>query len=258
MRPFLIAGNWKMNATPAEGAAKAESIQNRLEGKKLKNELLICPSFVTIAAVNNAINHESVHLGAQNVSDQDSGAYTGEVSLDMLADAGCSYVIVGHSERREYYHETSELVAAKTSKVVKGGLKPIICVGEKLESRKAGEQEAVVKAQMQPIFDKVAASEAANVVIAYEPVWAIGTGETATPDQAQAMHEAIRALMAAHWGDEIAAGVKILYGGSMKPANAEELLSQPDVDGGLIGGASLEPESFLAIMDCAERLTAGK
>lgn len=247
-----------MNATPAEGAAKAESIQNRLEGKKLKNELLICPSFVTIAAVNNAINHESVHLGAQNVSDQDSGAYTGEVSLHMLADAGCSYVIVGHSERREYYHETSELVAAKTSKVVKGGLKPIICVGEKLESRKAGEQEAVVKAQMQPIFDKVAASEAANVVIAYEPVWAIGTGETATPDQAQAMHEAIRAMMATHWGDEIAAGVKILYGGSMKPANAEELLSQPDVDGGLIGGASLEPESFLAILDCAERLTAGK
>lgn len=254
MRSFLIAGNWKMNASPSEGAEKARIIQQKLSGKNLHNTLLICPSFITIPAVQGELHHASVKVGAQNVSEQEDGAYTGEVSTGMLKDAGCEYVITGHSERREYYHETSELIARKTKKVLESGLKPILCVGEKLESRKTGDQEKIVADQMKPVFDTIPSHLARNMVIAYEPVWAIGTGETATPEQAQEMHASIRKMISDSWGDEIATSIQILYGGSMKPANAEELLSQPDVDGGLIGGASLQPESFLEILEIAESL----
>lgn len=254
MRSFLIAGNWKMNATPSEGAQKASAIQHALSGKTLQSTLLICPTFITIPAVAGELHHASVKVGAQNVSEQDHGAYTGEVSVSMLKDAGCEYVITGHSERREYYYESSELVAQKTKKALQSGLKPILCVGEMLESRKAGTQESVVSEQLQPVFDAISAELASDLVIAYEPVWAIGTGETASPEQAQEMHLAIRSMIEVAWGKSIASSIQILYGGSMKPSNAKELLSQPDVDGGLIGGASLQPESFLEILKIVESL----
>ncbi len=255
MRKYLIAGNWKMNAGPAEGKQKAEELAKTWSGKNLTNEALICPPFVTISAVQSQFSSTSLLTGAQNVSDQDEGAYTGEVSINMLKDAGCSHVIVGHSERREMYGEDSALVAAKAKKVIDANLKAIVCVGEKLESRKANEQENVVRKQLDAVLETISAGDADKIVIAYEPVWAIGTGETATPDQAQSMHQFIRARVEEKWGKDAADSMQILYGGSMKPGNAEELLSQPDVDGGLIGGASLEPDSFSEIIEIAENLS---
>lgn len=221
----------------------------------MKNEVLLCPPYVTIRSLVDAFNGTFFKTGAQNVSQFDEGAFTGEVSISMLKDAGCSHVIVGHSERREIYGETDKIVAEKTTKVLSGGLVPVICVGEKLETRKAGKQQEVVKHQLDAVLPVVSDDDAENIVIAYEPVWAIGTGETATPEQAQSMHNFIRAELQNRWGSDTSAKIKILYGGSMKPGNAKELLSQPDVDGGLIGGASLEPGSFSDIIKAAEELS---
>lgn len=255
MRKFLIAGNWKMNAGPAEGKQKAGALANNWKGKKLNSEVLICPPFVTISAVQDQFSSTSFLTGAQNVSNQDEGAYTGEVSVNMLKEAGCSHVIVGHSERREMYGEDNALVAAKTKKVINAGLKAIVCVGEKLESRKANEQQNVVSEQLDAVLETISANDSDKIVIAYEPVWAIGTGETASPEQAQNMHQFIRSRVGEKWNKDAADSIQILYGGSMKPGNAEELLSQPDVDGGLIGGASLEPDSFSEIIQIAENLS---
>lgn len=253
-RTFLIAGNWKMNAGPDEAASLAAEMAELWTGKTIQSEPLICPPFVSIAAVTENFKNSSFKTGAQNVSTEDNGAFTGEISTSMLKEAGCEYVIVGHSERREYYHEDNELVAEKAKKVIDDGLRAIVCVGEVLSERKAGNHEKVVKDQIEAVLQELEGDAVRSLVIAYEPVWAIGTGETATPDQAQEMHAYIRTLLSDHFGEEDAQTIRILYGGSMKPENADELLSQTDVDGGLIGGASLKADSFSRILSIAETL----
>lgn len=254
MRTLLIAGNWKMNAGPTEAKKLAKKMVETRKGKDDSSDLLICPPFISIPAVSETFSGSNFNVGAQNVHTEDNGAYTGEISTSMLKDAGCEYVIVGHSERREYFHEDDKLVAEKAKKVLDDGLKVIVCVGEKLDERKSDIHEKVVKRQVQAVLDHVDSTFADHFIIAYEPVWAIGTGETATPGQAQEMHQYIRNLLTDAWGEAAADKIRILYGGSMKPANAEELLSQQDVDGGLIGGASLKADSFSEIIDIAERL----
>ena len=229
-------------------AANAELVAGIIDGVPAGGgfTLLVCPPFPYLAAVAAQAEGSAVKVGAQNVSEHDKGAYTGEVSPGMLRDAGCEYVIVGHSERRSLYGETS--VAAQAA-----GLTPILCVGETLEEREAGTTEAVVDEQLDAVLDAAGVEAFGSAVIAYEPVWAIGTGMTATPEQAQDVHKHIRGRLAAQ-DDSIAAGVQILYGGSMKGENAAGLLGQPDIDGGLIGGASLKAEDFLAIASAAAAL----
>lgn len=254
MRTLLIAGNWKMNAGPSEAKELADGMVAAREGKDDSSDILICPPFISIPAVAESFSGSHLKVGAQNVSTEDNGAYTGETSTSMLNDAGCEYVIVGHSERRDYFNEDDALIAKKAKKGLADGLKVIVCVGEKLDDRKSGNHQDVVKTQVEAVLEQVDASHADDFVVAYEPVWAIGTGETATPEQAQEMHKFIRGLLADAWSKEDAEKIRILYGGSMKPANAEELLSQPDVDGGLIGGASLKAESFSDVIDIAESI----
>lgn len=243
-----------MNAEPSEAKKLADAMVAARDGKDDSADILICPPFISIPAVAESFSSSHLKVGAQNVHTEDNGAYTGETSTSMLKDAGCEYVIVGHSERREYFHEDNALVAQKAKKGLDDGLKVIVCVGEKLDDRKSGNHENVVKSQVQAVLEHLDAGNADDVVVAYEPVWAIGTGETATPEQAQEMHKFIRSLLADSWSEEDAEKIRILYGGSMKPANAEELLSQQDVDGGLIGGASLKAESFSDIIDIAESI----
>ncbi|MCC5942961.1 MAG: triose-phosphate isomerase [Balneolaceae bacterium] len=254
MRTFLIAGNWKMNAGPTDAAKLAKEMVAKWEGKTFKSEALLCPPFISIPAVQAAFKGTAFQTGAQNVSNQDNGAYTGEISTSMLKDAGCTYAIIGHSERREYFVENDELIAQKTKKTIDDGLKAILCVGELLEERKSGKQEEVVKKQVNAVLNHLGKDVSDQFVIAYEPVWAIGTGETASPEQAQEMHKFIRSLVENSWGKASADKVRILYGGSMKPDNAKELLSMPDVDGGLIGGASLKADSYSEILDTAESI----
>ena len=243
-----------MNAGPTEAGELAKEMAGIWKGKSFTSEALICPPFVSIAAVNNEFEGTLFKVGAQNVHTEDNGAYTGEISTSMLKDANCDYVIVGHSERREYFHETSELVAQKAKKVIDDGLKAIVCVGEVLEERKSGKHKDVVKEQVNAVLDLLKGDVSDQLVIAYEPVWAIGTGETASPEQAQEMHQYIRSLLSEKLGDEVSQKIRILYGGSMKPANAEELLTQTDVDGGLIGGASLKADSFSQIIEISESI----
>ncbi|HLR90527.1 MAG TPA: triose-phosphate isomerase [Balneolaceae bacterium] len=254
MRTFLIAGNWKMNGKPSEAVELAKAMVSKWEGKTLKSEPLICPPFISVPAVAEAFKGSSFKTGAQNVHTEESGAFTGETSAAMLKDAGCTYVLAGHSERRELFHEDNELVAAKTKKAIESGLTAILCVGEKLEERKNNTHESVVADQVNSVLNILTEKNAGQLVIAYEPVWAIGTGETATPQQAQDMHAFIRGLVSEKWGENAGSSIRILYGGSMKPENAEELLSQPDVDGGLIGGASLKADSFNEIISIAESI----
>jgi len=245
MRQPLVAGNWKMNGS-------LDSIIELVEGIKagIKSvttaEMAVCPPFVYIPQVAALLEGSAVSLGAQDVSDQVAGAYTGEVAPAMLTDVGCKYVIVGHSERRSLYGESDAFTASKFAAARKAGLSPILCVGELLEEREQGITEQVVARQLDAVIDLEGVAAFADAVIAYEPVWAIGTGKTATPEQAQAVHAFIRGKLAALDGD-IAAGVQILYGGSMNPGNAAELLAMADIDGGLIGGASLKADDFLAI-----------
>jgi triosephosphate isomerase len=245
MRRILVAGNWKMNGS-------SQSIQSLMEGVKqglssVKNaEVAVCPPFVYLQQVSALVAGTPIALGAQNVSDQDPGAFTGEVAIDMLRDFNCTYVIVGHSERRAIYKESDELVAKKFAKVQAAGLTPILCVGELLEEREAGQTEAVVKRQLEAVINLQGVASLEKAVIAYEPVWAIGTGKTATPQQAQEVHAFIRALIAQRDAG-IAEKVRIQYGGSVKGSNAAELFAMPDIDGGLIGGASLKADDFLAI-----------
>lgn len=241
-----------MNAGAAEAKSLADELVNRWNEETVKSEVLICPPYVSIPFVAKSFRDSALKVGAQNVHTEDNGAYTGEISTTMLKELNCEYVIVGHSERREYFNEDDALVAAKTKRVLEQELRPVVCVGEKLEDRKNGNHEEVVKAQVKAILDIIASDYDSSLVIAYEPVWAIGTGETASPEQAQEMHRFIRSLIADQWGEEKSENVRILYGGSMKPANADELLSQPDVDGGLIGGASLKADSFSEIISIAE------
>jgi triosephosphate isomerase len=252
MRRYLVAGNWKMNMGPAAGRELAAGISDRLKGRDLGGDVLVCPPLVTIPAVAEVANGQPVLLGAQNCGDQAGGAYTGEVSAAMLKEAGVQYVIIAHSERRQYQAEGDDLFVRKINLIHEAGLKAIFCYGELLDQRKAGQEKAVVKAQLEGVLTRLEHVSAYNTVLAYEPVWAIGTGETATPDQAQEIHAYSRGVVADLLGAEVANYMRILYGGSCKPSNAKELIGLPDVDGGLIGGAALKPEDFVGIIDGAE------
>lgn len=255
MSNFLIAGNWKMNCGPSEAKSLAAGLAERWPAGSYECEVVVSPPSISVSTVIDALQGSEIKVSSQNVHTEESGAFTGEISVPMVKDAGCTHVIVGHSERREYYGEDNDLVAEKTRKVIHGGLTAIVCVGEKLEERKNGTQEKVVMDQLDAVINNITIDQAANVVIAYEPVWAIGTGETASPEQAQEMHLFIRNFLKERWNEQRSKEVKILYGGSMKPANARELLSQEDVDGGLIGGASLKVDSFSGIIEIAEELS---
>lgn len=241
----LVVGNWKMNGTRASALKLAEDIAAGLPADA-KAEVGVCPSAVFIPEIAGALAGTSVQVGAQNVADKNEGAYTGEVSAPMLREFGATLAIVGHSERRALYKETSELVAARYAKAIEHGILPLLCVGETLEEREQGRTFAVIDEQLKAVLDLCGVESLAKAVIAYEPVWAIGTGRTATTEQAQEVHAYIRSQIAA-LSPEVADGLRILYGGSVKADNAAALFGQPDVDGGLIGGASLDAKSFLAI-----------
>jgi triosephosphate isomerase len=249
---MLIAGNWKMNTDVPEGRALAQVIADRLSTEPQSFEgvdFLVCPPFVHLTAVIDALADSSVAVGAQDVHAEDEGAYTSDVSAPMLTSVDCEYVILGHSERREYYDETDADVNAKVRQARAHDLVPIVCVGETLEQREAGDAESVVRRQVDGTLDGVSIERSEDLVLAYEPVWAIGTGESAAPEQAQEMHAVIRSDLTERYGADVADGVPLLYGGSMKPHNAHSLLSQPDIDGGLIGSASLSADSFLGIAE---------
>ena len=252
MRNLLVAGNWKMNGSGVANSALVDAV---VAGRPAAGnvELLVCPPFPYLAAVAAALEGSGIALGAQTVSEHDKGAYTGEVSAAMLRDIGCNAVVVGHSERRALYGETSEAVAAKFAAALAAGLLPILCVGETLTDREAGNTETVVDEQLDAVLNTAGADGIRQAVIAYEPVWAIGTGKTASPEQAQEVHRHIRSRIAGYDAG-VAAAVQILYGGSVKGDNAEGLFSMPDIDGGLIGGASLKADDFLAIAEAATRV----
>ncbi|MCY4171656.1 MAG: triose-phosphate isomerase [Bacteroidetes bacterium] len=251
---MLIAGNWKMN-TEANSAVELthEVMQQASEASPVL--VAICPPDPLLVLVNRSLKESRVRLGAQNMHWADSGAFTGETSSSMLQSVGCHYVILGHSERRQYFAETDQEVSKKVKKAIQSGLIPIICVGEKLDQRKSGKEQEVVAHQVKYALEGITVKSSNAVVIAYEPVWAIGTGETATPEQAQEMHLFIRGLVEKQFGNSLAAGIHILYGGSMNPTNAKDLLSQRDVNGGLIGGASLKPDSFGQIIQVAKEVS---
>ena len=246
MRKKIVAGNWKMNTLPAEGVELAKGVvAGRGEVCSCVN-FIVCPPFTHLAMVAEALKGSDVELGAQNCAAEAKGAYTGEVAAQMIAALGCKYVILGHSERRQYYGETSETLNKKMAQAYANNLTPIYCVGENLDEREAGKHFDVVKAQIEEVVYNLSEEQFKNLVIAYEPVWAIGTGKTATADQAQEIHAYIRKVLADKFG-AAAAECPILYGGSCKPSNAAEIFAKEDVDGGLIGGAALKAEDFLAI-----------
>ncbi|MBQ8423437.1 MAG: triose-phosphate isomerase [Coprobacter sp.] len=249
MRKNIVAGNWKMNKTLQEGLELAKGIEAALAGKKVNCDVIIGTPFIHLASVAQAIDTSKIGVAAENCADKVSGAYTGEVSAAMVASTGAEYVILGHSERRAYYHETPEILKEKVLLALANNLTPIFCIGEVLEEREADKHFDVVKAQIEESLFNLSAEEFGKIVLAYEPVWAIGTGKTATAAQAQEMHAFIRATLAAKYGEEVADNCSILYGGSCKPSNAKELFANPDVDGGLIGGAALEVESFMGIIE---------
>ena len=249
-RKYLIAGNWKMNTTASESVDLISEI-NSLVGQQTQVQVCICPPFTSIQKSSSLVEQSEVLLGAQNMSAEPSGAFTGEVSAEMLRDLYVNFVILGHSERRQYFGETNESINLKVLAAVQNNLKPIYCIGETLEERESEKTLEVVKAQVQEGLANFPLSEVDNLVLAYEPVWAIGTGKTATDEMAQEVHAYVRGLLVDLFGDAAGSSIRILYGGSMKPENAAGLLSQPDVDGGLIGGASLNAKSFCAIVDSA-------
>ncbi|MEE9334412.1 MAG: triose-phosphate isomerase [Granulosicoccaceae bacterium] len=239
----MVAGNWKLNGSRESGIDLANSVAKGLDGQA---DVLICPGFAHLADVSNAIKGSGLLLGAQNCSAFEAGAYTGEVAPGMLVEFGCTHVIVGHSERRQLFAESSELIASKTIAVQKAGLCPILCVGETLEQRESGQVDAVIGSQLDALLDVAGIEAFDNVIVAYEPVWAIGTGKTASSEQAQDVHAMIRAKIG-ELDSACSDKLRILYGGSVKPDNAATLFSQTDIDGGLIGGASLKADDFLAI-----------
>ena len=245
----LIAGNWKMNGSLAANQALVQAMLDGLKGAEPKAEMALCAPSPYLAQMQAMLAASPIAWGSQDVSAQESGAFTGETSAAMLKDFACRYAIVGHSERRQYHAETDALVAAKAQRALAAGITPIVCVGETLAEREAGETEAVVKRQLAAVIHAVAHCTS-EIVVAYEPVWAIGTGKTATPEMAQAVHAVLRAQLAA--ATEHPERIKILYGGSMNAANAASLLAQPDIDGGLIGGASLKAADFLQIVAAAQ------
>jgi triosephosphate isomerase len=246
MRRKIVAGNWKMNKTLQEGVELAKTVNRHVED--IDVVVILCTPYIHLSEVSNVITKDSLYLGAQNCSSETSGAFTGEVSVDMIKSTGADYVIIGHSERRSLYHEDDMLLNKKTKLALAAGLIPIFCCGEVLAERQAGNHMNVVKSQIEKGLFDLSPADFAKVVIAYEPVWAIGTGVNATADQAQEMHKVIRELVAEKYGNPVAENTSILYGGSCKPSNARELFSNPDVDGGLIGGASLNAADFMGIV----------
>jgi triosephosphate isomerase len=246
MRKLIVAGNWKMNKTLQEGIELAKAVDDFFAENTAKAEVILAPPFIHLPALAGSLS--SVSLAAQNCASESSGAYTGEVSAGMIRSAGAAYVILGHSERRTYFGEEDDLLNRKIKLTLEEGLKPIFCCGEVLSEREAGEHLRVVETQLRTALSGLDAGDLKNIVIAYEPVWAIGTGVTATPAQAQEMHAYIRGLIREEFGDSSAEDMTILYGGSCKPSNARELFANPDVDGGLIGGASLNADDFTAIV----------
>lgn len=249
MRKKIVAGNWKMNKNLQEGVALAKELNEVLTADKPVCDVVICTPFIHLASVAGVIDSSIIGLGAENCADKEKGAYTGEVSAEMVKSTGAQYVILGHSERRAYYHETPEMLKEKIGLALQNGLKVIFCIGEVLEDREAGRQNEVVEAQLAGSLFSLSQEEFKNIILAYEPVWAIGTGKTATAEQAQDMHAFIRSVIAGKFGAEAAEQVSILYGGSCKPGNAREIFSKPDVDGGLIGGAALKAPDFKGIID---------
>ena len=252
MRRYMVAGNWKMNMGPAAARELADQVQAKLAGRDLRGDVLVCPPNISIPAVAEVAGGDPVLLGAQDCGDQASGAYTGQISASMLAEAGCRWVIIGHSERRQYQGEGDELFVNKITRALEAGLKVIFCFGELLEERRIGREKDVVRDQLRGVLTRLPQVDATNLVLAYEPVWAIGTGETATAEQAQEMHAFTRRTVADLLEYGVAGNIRILYGGSCKPGNALEIMGQPDVDGGLIGGAALTAEDFVGIIDGAE------
>ena len=250
MRKPIVAGNWKMNKTAPQAAALVRELRPLVEGLK-SVEVVVCPPYTALATAADALAGSGIGLGAQNMHWEPSGAFTGEVSAEMLLTAGCRYVIIGHSERRALFHETNADVNRKVKAALAAGLTPIMCVGETLDQREAGKTEDVVRDHVEGGLAGLGADQIRKIVVAYEPVWAIGTGKTATPEQAQDVHAFIRALLARLADTGTAQTVRIQYGGSVKPENAKELFGKPDIDGGLIGGASLKADSFAAIVKAA-------
>ncbi|MFA6540958.1 MAG: triose-phosphate isomerase [Bacteroidota bacterium] len=247
MRKKIIAGNWKMNNDVAQTVDLIKGITSTL--KTADATVIVCPPYTSLGVAQQLLKGSSVKLGAQDVSLHDNGAYTGEISLAMLKSVGCDYVIVGHSERRQYHQETNEIVNKKAKKVLDGGLLPIICIGETLDEREKGITDQVLTAQTKGVLANLSAPEVERSIIAYEPVWAIGTGKTATKEQAEEAHQLIRKVVSQLYSWATAEKVVIQYGGSVKPDNAKELLSQPDIDGALVGGACLKADSFASIVN---------
>ncbi len=241
MRKMIIAGNWKMNKTPSEAKELIQELKFLIQDTETA-EVVFCPSFVCLSTAVEAVAGTGIKIGAQNLYDKDNGAYTGEVSPGMLKDVGCEYVILGHSERRAYFGETDLMINSKVHKAYEYGLKPIICVGETLEQRQQGITTEFVRMQTKVALLNVPAEKAVDAVIAYEPVWAIGTGVTATTEQAQEVCSAIRVVLNEMYGEAVAEQIRIQYGGSVNAANAAELFAMPDIDGGLVGGASLKTD----------------
>lgn len=249
MRKKIVAGNWKMNNNLQEGLALAKALNEALENKTVNCDVVIGTPFIHLASVADAVDTSKIGVAAQNCADKESGAYTGEVSAAMVASTGAKYVILGHSERRAYYHETSEILKEKVLLALANQLTPIFCIGEVLEERESNKHFEVVKSQIEDALFELSTEDFSKIVLAYEPVWAIGTGKTATAAQAQEMHAFIRKTLTDKYGTDIADNTSILYGGSCNASNAKELFSNPDVDGGLIGGASLGVDKFMPIIE---------
>ncbi len=252
MRTPIIAGNWKLNKTSREAIQLVEELKRDVSAVT-GVDIVICPTFTSLESVSEAITETNIALGAQNLYWADSGAFTGEISAPLLKDFGVQYVIIGHSERRQYFGETNETVAKRIRAALTHGLTPIVCVGENLAEREANKTFDVIKDHCEGSLKGLNAQEVGKIVIAYEPVWAIGTGKTATPQQAQEVHAFIRQLLVKLFGAEVASSVRIQYGGSVTPENIEVLISQPDIDGALVGGASLKAPSFAAIVKAAKK-----
>ena len=247
MRKQIVAGNWKMNTTQPEGKELAQEVAALSAGVPEHVGLIVAPPFTHLCAVNKALAGSRVELSAQNCADHEKGAYTGEVSVSMLKAVGCKWVILGHSERRQYYGETDEKLVVKVKLALEAGLGVILCVGENLEEREAGKHFDVCGAQIKNVLYNFTEEDMKHVIVAYEPVWAIGTGKTATAEQAEEIHAFIRKTLAEKFGAQVSDDTTILYGGSCKPSNAKELFAQPDIDGGLIGGAALKAADFIEI-----------
>ncbi len=251
MRKKIVAGNWKMNLTLPEGVALVKVLKSNVSDIE-KSDVVVCPPFPFLVPIADVLKGTRIGLGAQNMYFEEKGAFTGEISAAMLLSTGTQYVILGHSERRKYFGETSKIVNKKVKKAIVSKLTPIMCVGETLEQREKGETESIITSQVSEGLFELLSADVKKMIIAYEPIWAIGTGRTASPEQAVEVHKLIRSIVAKKFGEETAEQVRIQYGGSVKPDNAEALLSQPDIDGALVGGASLKADAFEAIVRAGE------